>query len=180
MLYLRLSLLREPCSSLLGTLHPERNREDIAWFHMLHQGLIELAQEGKWVLCCLRYSLPLKDAPSRRWTVRSTSLGGRSSRTTTVKSSPTRNAVYTSCWYIDARRVKSSASLSGASRSETRKMRCPCPSLLTWAVILKIASNICCSSLPAYVVCAISGTKEVSFPTKRGCTGDSSFSSGGD
>ena len=62
MLYLRLSLLREPCSSLLGTLHPERNREDIAWFHMLHQGLIELAQEGKWVLCCLRYSLPLKDA----------------------------------------------------------------------------------------------------------------------
>src|SRR6266567_5626482 len=47
------------------------------------------------------------------------------------------------------RRNKNSASLAGASRSVTRKTRCPYPSLLTRAVILKTASNICCSSLCA-------------------------------
>src|SRR5215471_19254029 len=36
-----------PSSSLLGTLHPERDREDIAWFHTLHEGLIERPHEGK-------------------------------------------------------------------------------------------------------------------------------------
>src|SRR5437588_10337480 len=90
---------------------------------------------------------PSKSRSSRRWTVRSISLGGRSSRTATVKSSPGRSVAYTSCWYNVARRNKNTASLAGASRSVTRKTRCPCPSLPTRAVILKTASNIYCSSL---------------------------------
>src|SRR6266849_1906863 len=37
----------------LGALHPERDREDIAWFHQLHQWLIERSHEGKRVRCLL-------------------------------------------------------------------------------------------------------------------------------
>ena len=50
-----------PRNVLLGALHPERDRKDIAWFHLLHQGLIELPQVGKRVRCCLWHTLPLKE-----------------------------------------------------------------------------------------------------------------------
>ena len=48
-------------SESLGALHLERDRENIAWFHPLHQWLIECPQERKRVRCCLRYTLPLKE-----------------------------------------------------------------------------------------------------------------------
>src|SRR2546421_1650965 len=51
----------EPRSSLLGTLHPEGDCEDIAWFHPLHKWLIERPQEGKRVRYRLRDTLPLKE-----------------------------------------------------------------------------------------------------------------------
>jgi len=46
---------------MLGTLHPERDREDIAWFYSLHEWLIESPQEGKGVRCRLRHTLPLEE-----------------------------------------------------------------------------------------------------------------------
>src|SRR6266571_6168096 len=51
----------EPRNELLGALHPECDREDIAWFHSLHQWLIERPHEGKRVRCRLRHTLPLKE-----------------------------------------------------------------------------------------------------------------------
>ena len=45
----------------LGALHPERDREDIAWFHSLHKWLIERPHKGKRVRCRLRHTLPLKE-----------------------------------------------------------------------------------------------------------------------
>jgi len=51
----------EPRSSLLGALHPERDREDIAWFYPLHEWLIERSQEGKGVRCRLWHTLPLEE-----------------------------------------------------------------------------------------------------------------------
>src|SRR5213082_1480863 len=56
-----LQLLREPRNELLGALHPEGDREDIAWFHSLHKWLIERPHEGKRVRCRLRHTLPLKE-----------------------------------------------------------------------------------------------------------------------
>ena len=56
-----LQLLRELRTELLGALHPERDREDIAWFHPLHEWLIERSQEGKRVRYRLRDTLPLKE-----------------------------------------------------------------------------------------------------------------------
>ncbi len=38
---LRLASFIEPRNQLFGSLHPEGDREDITWFHALHQGLIE-------------------------------------------------------------------------------------------------------------------------------------------
>src|SRR2546421_1555611 len=46
---------------MLGALHPECDREDIAWFHSLHQWLIERLHEGKRVRCRLQHTLPLKE-----------------------------------------------------------------------------------------------------------------------
>ena len=46
---------------MLGALHPERDREDIAWFHALHQWLVERTHERKRVRCRLRQTLPLKE-----------------------------------------------------------------------------------------------------------------------
>src|SRR5437016_5347138 len=51
----------EPRSSLLGALHPERDREDIAWFYPLHEWLIERPHKGKWIRYWLRDTLPLKE-----------------------------------------------------------------------------------------------------------------------
>src|SRR6266516_2318776 len=51
----------EPRSSLLGALHPVRDREDIALFYPLHEWLIERSQEGKGVRCRLWHTLPLKE-----------------------------------------------------------------------------------------------------------------------
>src|SRR5207249_7511442 len=56
-----LPLSGEPCNELLGALHPEGDREDIAWFHSLHKWLIERPHEGKRVRCRLRHTLPLKE-----------------------------------------------------------------------------------------------------------------------
>jgi len=46
---------------MLGALHPERDREDIAWFHSLHKWLIERPHKGKWIRYWLRDTLPLKE-----------------------------------------------------------------------------------------------------------------------
>jgi len=46
---------------MLGALHPEGDREDIAWFYPLHEWLIERSQEGKRVRYRLRDTLPLKE-----------------------------------------------------------------------------------------------------------------------
>src|SRR5438270_9022052 len=51
----------EPRSSLLGALHPEGDREDIAWFYPLHEWLIERPHEGKRVRYRLRDTLPLNE-----------------------------------------------------------------------------------------------------------------------
>src|SRR6266571_8928780 len=56
-----LQLSGEPCSELLGALHPERDREDIAWFYPLHEWLIERSQEGKGVRCRLWHTLSFKE-----------------------------------------------------------------------------------------------------------------------
>jgi len=56
-----LQLLREPHNELLGALHPECDREDIAWFHSLHKWLIERPHEGKRVRYRLRHTLTLKE-----------------------------------------------------------------------------------------------------------------------
>src|SRR6266851_6795421 len=48
-------------NELLGSLHPERDREDIARFHPLHPWLVERPHERKWVRCRLRHTLPLKE-----------------------------------------------------------------------------------------------------------------------
>src|SRR5205807_6539770 len=56
-----LQLLRELRTELLGALHPERDREDIAWFYPLHEWLIERSQEGKRVRCRLRHTLSFKE-----------------------------------------------------------------------------------------------------------------------
>ncbi len=50
---------------MLGALHPERDREDIARFHLLHQWFIERPHERKWVRCRLRHTLPLKEAEQK-------------------------------------------------------------------------------------------------------------------
>src|SRR6266487_1774634 len=52
----------EPRSSLLRPLHPESDREDITWFHRLHQWLVERPHEGKRVRCCLWHTFPLKES----------------------------------------------------------------------------------------------------------------------
>jgi hypothetical protein len=46
---------------MLGALHAERDREDIAWFHPLHKWLIERLHEGKRIGCRPRHILPLKE-----------------------------------------------------------------------------------------------------------------------
>ena len=46
---------------MLGALHLECDREDIACFHLLHQWLIEGSHERKWVRRRLRHILPLKE-----------------------------------------------------------------------------------------------------------------------
>ena len=51
----------EPRSSLLGALHPEGDREDIAWFYPLHEWLIERSHEGKGVRCRLWHTLSFKE-----------------------------------------------------------------------------------------------------------------------
>ena len=56
-----LQLLRELRTELLGALHPERDREDIAWFYPLHEWLIERPHKGKWIRYWLRDTLPLKE-----------------------------------------------------------------------------------------------------------------------
>src|SRR5437588_6605098 len=53
--------LRRATQLMLGALHPERDREDIARFHLLHQWFIERPHERKWVRCRLRHTLPLKE-----------------------------------------------------------------------------------------------------------------------
>jgi hypothetical protein len=53
--------LRRATQLMLGALHPERDREDIAWFHSLHQWFIERPHEGKWVCCQLWHSLSFKE-----------------------------------------------------------------------------------------------------------------------
>src|SRR5712691_3453763 len=56
-----LQLLREPRNELLGALHSECDREDIAWFYPLHKWLIERLNEGKRVRYRLRDTLPFKE-----------------------------------------------------------------------------------------------------------------------
>src|SRR5258708_10570786 len=51
----------EPRNELLGALHPERDREDIAWFHPLRPWLVECLHERKRVRCWLRHTLSLKE-----------------------------------------------------------------------------------------------------------------------
>jgi hypothetical protein len=59
--FLLLQLSRAARNELLGTLHPERDREDIAWFHSLDQWLVERLHEGKRVRHRLGHPLPLKE-----------------------------------------------------------------------------------------------------------------------
>jgi hypothetical protein len=56
-----LPLSEAPRNELLGALHPERDREDITWFHPLHQWLVERPHEGKWVRCRMWHPLSLKE-----------------------------------------------------------------------------------------------------------------------
>src|SRR5438477_3043012 len=46
---------------MLGAMHTERDREDIAWFHSLHKWLIERLHEGKRVRCRLWHTLSFKE-----------------------------------------------------------------------------------------------------------------------
>src|SRR5437763_1579563 len=52
---------RRATQPILRALHPEGDREDIAWFHIPHQWLIERPHEGKRVRYRLRDTLPLKE-----------------------------------------------------------------------------------------------------------------------
>src|SRR5438270_5476762 len=56
-----LQLLRELRTELLGALHPERDREDIASFYPLYEWLIERPHKGKWIRYWLLDTLPLKE-----------------------------------------------------------------------------------------------------------------------
>src|SRR5260221_2008354 len=56
-----LPLSGEPFNELLGAVHQERDRKDIAWSHPLHPWLIERPHERKWVRCRLWHPLALKE-----------------------------------------------------------------------------------------------------------------------